>query len=149
MIDQTYAQHLLPYPYHVDPTSGAVSPLAAPLDCFLDTKAPVVGSNRSNMLPVMVKRKLIAWRGFGKKKYDGCHQSCFECHRRIRDDDNDESDVVGISKVNHWLQTRLCSWLYNWNLRGGVKPFVLKRWHLLEIWLCNIASQLRSPMLGD
>ena len=58
--DRTYPQHLLPYPYHVDPSSGAVSPLGPPFDCFLDTKAPVAGTNRSNMLPVMVKKKLIA-----------------------------------------------------------------------------------------
>ena len=60
LTDQTYSQHLLPYPYHIDLNSGAVTPLPAPLDCFLDTKAPVTGTNRSTMLPVMVKRKLIA-----------------------------------------------------------------------------------------
>ena len=58
--DFTYSQHLLPYPYRVDPSSGAVSQLSTPFDCFLDTKASVVGANRSNMLPVMVKKKLIA-----------------------------------------------------------------------------------------
>ena len=60
LTDRTYEQHLLPYPYHIEPSTGAVSPLPTPFDCFLDTKASVVGANRSSMLPVMVKRKLIA-----------------------------------------------------------------------------------------
>jgi len=60
LVDKTYPMHLLPYPYMVDSQTGQVSALASPFDCFPDTNAPVIGTNRSNLLPVSVKKKLIA-----------------------------------------------------------------------------------------